>query len=342
MYKRKEKKQQNFYFEHKGKCISTRTNDESHAREFIDQYKNLPQQELRSVNQVFEVWEQHMVKEKRMNRNHESTLRMLRPFFGNFNPVEIPQIAIKKYIEGRKVKQQTAEKELGILKGAINFCHGEDYLNAPSNFKLKRSKPVVRERFFTVDEVKRILDTPICTELPFYRLLLKIAFATCARKTAIRTLRVEQINFDANLIDFKHDQMPNKAKPRATLPIPSGKLREELYDACRSSRSGYVIEVPRQFSGGSAGSALTTYYVDKFREIVFDQAGVNSDPNRPKAVFHTIRHTGAVQMAKRGVPIKEISSYLGHSSVVITERVYAKYYPDFMKDSVSVMGELVA
>jgi len=47
-------------------------------------------------------------------------------------------------------------------------------------------------------------------------------------------------------------------------------------------------------------------------------------------------------MAKRGVPIKEISSYLGHSSVVITERVYAKYYPDFMKDSVSVMGELVA
>ena len=61
-----------------------------------------------------------------------------------------------------------------------------------------------------------------------------------------------------------------------------------------------------------------------------------------KAIFYTLSHKGAVQMAKRGVPIKEISSYLGHSSVVITERVYAKYYPDFMKDSVSVMGDLVA
>ena len=42
------------------------------------------------------------------------------------------------------------------------------------------------------------------------------------------------------------------------------------------------------------------------------------------------------------VSMKEISVYLGHKSVNVTERVYAKYYPDFMKDFVSVMGELVA
>ena len=46
-------------------------------------------------------------------------------------------------------------------------------------------------------------------------------------------------------------------------------------------------------------------------------------------------------MAKHGVPIKEISKYLGHSSITITERVYAKYYPEFMKESVSVMGNLI-
>ena len=36
--------------------------------------------------------------------------------------------------------------------------------------------------------------------------------------------------------------------------------------------------------------------------------------------------------------MKEISVYLGHKSVNVTERVYVKYSPDFMKDSVSVMG----
>ena len=44
----------------------------------------------------------------------------------------------------------------------------------------------------------------------------------------------------------------------------------------------------------------------------------------------------------RRVDMKEISVYLGHKSVNVTERVYEKYYPDFMKDSVSVMGDLVA
>ena len=34
--------------------------------------------------------------------------------------------------------------------------------------------------------------------------------------------------------------------------------------------------------------------------------------------------------------MKEISVYLGHRSVVVTERVYAKYSPNFMKESSSV------
>ena len=84
------------------------------------------------------------------------------------------------------------------------------------------------------------------------------------------------------------------------------------------------------------------YDLDKFRIMAFDQAGVNSDPLKAKAVFHTIRHTGAVEMARKAVPMKEISKYLGHSSVVITERVYAKYLPDFMKETVSAMADLVS
>ena len=39
--------------------------------------------------------------------------------------------------------------------------------------------------------------------------------------------------------------------------------------------------------------------------------------------------------------MKEISVYLGHKSVVVTERVYAKYLPDFMKESSSVMADAI-
>ena len=44
-------------------------------------------------------------------------------------------------------------------------------------------------------------------------------------------------------------------------------------------------------------------------------------------------------MVKSGrVSMKEISVYLGHKSVNVTERVYQKYSPNFMKESANVMG----
>ena len=46
-------------------------------------------------------------------------------------------------------------------------------------------------------------------------------------------------------------------------------------------------------------------------------------------------------MVKSGrVSMKEISVYLGHKSVNVTERVYAKYSPNFMKESANMMGVL--
>ena len=40
----------------------------------------------------------------------------------------------------------------------------------------------------------------------------------------------------------------------------------------------------------------------------------------PQAHAHRFRHTFAVELLKKGVPIEEVSILLGHSSVRITER----------------------
>ena len=42
------------------------------------------------------------------------------------------------------------------------------------------------------------------------------------------------------------------------------------------------------------------------------------------------------------VSMKEISVYLGHKSVNVTERVYQKYSPNFMKESANVMGDFIS
>ena len=58
--------------------------------------------------------------------------------------------------------------------------------------------------------------------------------------------------------------------------------------------------------------------------------------------FKKTLSTWVLKMVRSGrVDMKEISVYLGHRSVVVTERVYAKYKATFMKESSSVMADAI-
>ncbi len=283
---------------------------------------------IQTIGHALEVWSENLHQEKRYNRRHKSLLKSLNSHFGSFNISKITHDDIKSYIKKREVKEQTVEKELSVLKGAISFCHKAELIDNPPSIRFNRAKPKYRERFFSKEEVRAILNTKVCNSNPKFKLLLKIAITTCARKSAIRTLRTSQINFDANLIDFNHHTMHIKSKPRAIIPIPSS-IKDELRKACDESKNGFVVY-------------FHEHTLDSLWEKAFDQANINGDPKKETAVFHTLRHTGAVEMAKSGkVSMKEISSYLGHSSIIITEKVYAKYLPSFMRDSVNVMNGLL-
>jgi integrase len=51
---------------------------------------------------------------------------------------------------------------------------------------------------------------------------------------------------------------------------------------------------------------------------VFQAAGVDG-------TSHMLRHTFSVELLKAGVDIRKVSRALGHTSVTITERYYAKW-----------------
>lgn len=50
-----------------------------------------------------------------------------------------------------------------------------------------------------------------------------------------------------------------------------------------------------------------------------------------KATPHMLRHSAAVWMAEAGQPMSVIAQYLGHTDSRITERVYARFSPAFLK-----------
>jgi integrase/recombinase XerD len=62
--------------------------------------------------------------------------------------------------------------------------------------------------------------------------------------------------------------------------------------------------------------AVSTF--DKMYRQVFKRAGIDG-------TSHMFRHTFSVELLKAGVDIRKISKALGHSSVTVTERYYAKW-----------------
>jgi site-specific recombinase XerD len=72
------------------------------------------------------------------------------------------------------------------------------------------------------------------------------------------------------------------------------------------------------FVSGEATTKGAVSTVDKMYRRVFEQAKIDG-------TSHMFRHTFAVELLKAGVDIRKVSRALGHSSVTITEKYYAKW-----------------
>jgi integrase/recombinase XerD len=72
------------------------------------------------------------------------------------------------------------------------------------------------------------------------------------------------------------------------------------------------------FVSGEATAKGAVSTIDKMYRQVFRTAGI-------EGTSHMFRHTFSVELLKAGVDIRKVSRALGHSSVTITERYYAKW-----------------
>ena len=67
-----------------------------------------------------------------------------------------------------------------------------------------------------------------------------------------------------------------------------------------------------------------------YLKIVAQAAGIDK-----KVSSHWARHTGATLLLNEGVPMQIVSKVCGHSSIKITEQVYAKLLDETVVDAIS-------
>lgn len=267
-----------------------------------------------------ELWDAYV--KDRTGRSIAETMKYtgkaILPHFGALRPDQITAEHSRDYAAARRkasIKDGSIWTELGHLRSVMNWAFKHGMIDRAPVIE-RPPKPAPKERYLTRLEIDRLLSVK-CE--PHIRLAMILMLSTAARVGAVLDLTWERVDMDRGQINLRAGDTQTR-KGRAVVPINAG-LRAALQEARKAALSDYVIE----WGGGP---------VKSIRKGIVNAAERAEIPNVSPHVF---RHTAAVHMAEAGVPMSEISQYLGHSNVQVTERVYARYSPDHLRKAADVV-----
>ena len=286
----------------------TRADAEAEA---IDVYKRFNPQTLDLT--IAGIWDSY-VKEREgrpVATTMKSTGKAILAHFGSLRPDQISTNLCRSYAAMRRkktIKDGSILTELNHLRTALSWAVKQRLITYVPHIEIPQ-KPAPKDRYLTRNEIDRLLSADMH---PHIKLLILLLLSTGSRVGAALELTWDRVNFERNVIDLRKSATGPR-KGRATVPMNAG-MRAALQDARKAALTDHVIEY------------ASRNVVNIRRGFL---AAVNS-AGLKQVSPHVLRHTAAVHMAEAGIPMSEISQFLGHSSTNVTERIYARYSPSYL------------
>jgi integrase len=163
--------------------------------------------------------------------------------------------------------------------------------------------------------------------------------ADCRRPEFLRVRR--QVSSKANRDDCKSRFVPLKHRAEGEyrdVPLPAF-LEQEIEAHLQAWRTvtvdGMEVLFPPRERGKNTMPTATTYGYH-FRKAL-TTAGIVTPDGRPKYTPHSLRHFFASTALAHGIPLHEVSRWLGHRSIKTTVDVYGHLVPESWNRCRSVM-----
>lgn len=243
------------------------------------------------------------------------TWLQLQPHFGHRIARNITREDCRAYYHARAQQgraDSTVATELQMLRACLNFTFGK---NAPAIWLPPSSKP--RDTWLTKPQVQALLDA---AKSPHIQLYITLAVTTAARMSAILDLQWQRVDLVTGTIDYMPGGRHKNNKGRPIVPI-NARAKAALEQAYAARLSDHVVE----YNGAPVSTVQKTF------QRMSTRTGIKCSP-------HIFRHTAGVWMAQADIPMEKISQYMGHSTVRVTERHYARYSPSFMQDAAAALN----
>lgn len=239
--------------------------------------------------------------------------------FGTYRPDQLKISDSRSYTKaridaGRKVG--SAHTELGHLRSAMNWACKIGAINRVPPIELP-PKPDSDVRPLTDNQIQGIVDN--CAA-PHVRLAVILLLTTGGRVSAILDRTWDKIDFERGVIDLRLTDGVTR-KGRAVLPM-NALARTALQTAYEARQTDWVVEY-----NAKPIKSIRTGYTAALR-----RAGLSG------IRIHQIRHTVAVRMLAAGMKIEQVSQYLGHSNIQITQKIYARFLPEHLADAAEILN----
>lgn len=334
-----------------GKRVSTRSKDLARAKEFLATWLLVDRTDtdagagltLADVWNVY--YRRHVATKVASVESAEFAWLKLEPHFGSLPASGYTQAEVDAYVDkrtggnlGRKVKPQSAAKELSYLGAAVKFCADPRRGVIAPEYARKISLPEpgeARDRWLRTEEIQRVLDAAARLRrgdrLSRGERFLWLALETAARKQAILDLTWDRVDFETNTIRFDVPGRRKTKKTRATVPISKALLpvlkrmhHERIGDLVLDNKGAVWATVQRVVIEAGLGGKVK-------------KPAPGTKPKATGISPHVLRHTAATHMARRRVPLYIVAAILGNS-VRMVEKVYGHHAKEDLQDAVDMIS----
>ena len=327
IYKRKDTGTYYVTYYHSGKRITEKVGHNKKAAEYRRNEIELmlakgekPINSDRPISELMSKYKVHLSTRPYSKRYHDRITN----YFNNFKKY-LSKRAIEKIedityefldqyltyrIKDNGISHKTANGELDFIRNMLDYAIELGYLKVNPASKLKRFKVAKRPpRYYSEEELKVIFSNPGDYEMYFMTLL----------HTGLRAGDAANLtwgNIDLGLGYIRVTMQ--KTNITVTIPI-SSQLRKALLDHPKSEGKifkGIETDERRQ-------------KVREYLKKIFDKAELDSTG----IGLHSFRHTFATRLIMNRVPLLQISKWLGHRSISMTQ-IYSHLEPTSGKDDI--------
>ena len=254
--------------------------------------------------------------------NGESNIKVCQSYFAKISFLRNRKICDLKKVELQMLHDQMsdtpvmANRVFKKLSAAISFFIRENEIelaNPARNIRMFKEKP--RLRFLSEDEAPKVIDALKSLQkhgqYSAQADAILMMIYTGQRKSNVLAMNTSEVNNGIWVIP------KDKSKTSIEIVVPLNDYALEIYDRLKDNAyHGYVFWYGRKTKGPEH-----LLNVDKTFKTACSMAGVED------CHIHDLRRTLGSWMLMSGIDIATVSKTLGHTSIAVTEKVYAHLLP---------------